>query len=460
MTTAIYARQSLDRDGLGAAVDRQIEDCKKLAALREVEVAHIIVDNDVSATKGPRPGWKSLLALIESGEVDTVIVWHTDRLYRRLPDAVAIVVLAEAHNLTIWTVRAGDIDLSTPTGRGIAIMMAAAARMEVEHKGDRQRAANQKRAKTGSLHFAQRPYGYERVSGDIRIVEDEAAIVRESVGRVIAGESWYAVAKDLRARGVVGVTGVPFSYQNLMQRCTNPIYAGIRTYLGDVVNESGDWPAILDRETWDRLQTVSENRRRGPRGWDSKIKYLGSRIYRCGKCGGRMLVNRDFKGSSRPVYQCENLDTRRNLEKVDSLVVAVILDRLSQPDVLTMLTPSVDVSALATESVEIRGRLDGLASLYADGVLTAAAVREQKQRLQERLDGLQGRLGAIEGGKILGDLVTARSVEKFWNDSMTIKAKRQVLDALVSVTIMPTKRGGNNAFRPEDVSIELRSPTA
>ena len=89
MTTraAIYARQSLDRSGEGAAVDRQVEDCRQLAAARGWEVTHVLPDNDLSASTGRRrPGYEHLLDLMLTGQVQAVIVWHVDRLTRRLDD--------------------------------------------------------------------------------------------------------------------------------------------------------------------------------------------------------------------------------------------------------------------------------------------------------------------------------------------------------------------------------------
>jgi len=456
MATVIYARQSLDKSGEAAAVARQIKECRELADRHKLTVARELVDNDVSATKGTRPAFQELLRGVRSGDIDTIVVWHTDRLYRRVRDLVELVELAEKHSLRILTVRAGDLDLNNPAGRMMAQMLGAAARYEVEAKGARQVAANAQRANAGERHFAQRPYGYERIEGKIQIVESEAQVLREAVNRVVAGESWYSIAKDFKRRGIVGISGKPFSYQNLMQRATNPAIAGIRTYLGEVVNEEGNWPPLIDRVTWDRLRNVMINRSRTQK-WDTKIKYLGSRLYRCGKCGARMVVSRDYKSGGTPVYQCENLDTRRNLERVDELVETALLERLSQPDVLSLLTPSEDASALAAESQETRERINGLGELYADGILTMGAVREQKAKLQARLDELQARLNAMEGGTILNDLVSANSLESFWRDFMTIQNKRRVVDALMEVTIMPTKRGGTNQFRPEDVTIEFRS---
>ena len=215
MSSVIYVRQSLDRDGEGAAVGRQLTECRSLALSHSISVTREFVDNDVSASKGTRPAFTELLASIKAGEVSTIIVWHTDRLYRRVRDLVELVELAEKHALRILTVKAGDLDLNNPSGRMMAQMLGAAARYEVEQKGARQVAANVQRAKDGVWQFSGRPFGYERIDGVVQIVESEAAVIREAINRVIAGESWYSIAKDYKTRGIVAANGKPFSYQNL-----------------------------------------------------------------------------------------------------------------------------------------------------------------------------------------------------------------------------------------------------
>lgn len=455
----IYARQSLDRDGEALAVSRQLDDCRTLAKLKELTVDREYVDNDRSATRGNRPAFLELVADVEAGKVDTIICWHTDRLYRRVTDLIRLIEKAKANDLRIFTVKSGDLDLTTPSGRMVAGMLGQAAQYEVEHKGERQKTANLARARQGVRHFANRPYGYVRIDGQIQIVESEAAVIREAVNRFTAGESWYGIAKDLERRGVVGMNGRPFSYQNLRLRVSNPAHAGVRTYLGDVVTEDGDWPPIIDKVTWERFQTALAVRSQR-QGWDKKVKYLGSGIFRCGKCGDVMKVMLDYNHGREDhpaVYQCRNFDVRRNLARVDQIVEAAIIDRLSQPDVLRLLSPSEDVSALAAESQDLRARMDGLAELYSEGALTAAGVRTQKDKLQTRLDALQVRIAAAEGGSVVNALAGAKDVAAHWRDKMSILDKRRIVDALMVVTIHPTRRGGRNAFRPEDVAIEWRS---
>ncbi|MGE3192881.1 MAG: recombinase family protein [Microbacteriaceae bacterium] len=455
----IYARQSLDRDGEALAVSRQLADCRTLAKLKELTVEREYVDNDKSATKGDRPAFLELVADVEAGKVDTIICWHTDRLYRRVTDLIRLIEKAKTSDLRIFTVKSGDLDLTTPSGRMVAGMLGQAAQYEVEHKGERQKTANLERARKGVRHFAARPYGYVRIDGKVSIVESEAAVVREAINRFIAGESWYGIAKDFGRRGIVGLNGRPFSYQNLRLRVSNPAHAGVRTYLGDVVTEQGDWPPIVDRVTWERFQTALAVRSQS-QNWDKKLKYLGSGIYRCGKCGDTMKVLLDYnhgRNDHPPIYQCRNFDVRRNLARVDAIVEAAVLDRLSQPDILRLLSPSEDVSALAAESQDIRARMDGLAELYSEGTLTAAAVRTQKEKLQQRLDALQVRIASAEGGSVVNALAGAKDVAAHWGDRMSILEKRRIVDALMVVTIHPTRRGGRNAFQPEDVTIEWRS---
>src|SRR4051794_14898011 len=123
----IYARQSLDRTGEGAAIDRQIHDCRRLAESRGWDVVEVLTDNDLSASNGkPRPAYSRLLAAMRSGAVEHIVVWHVDRLTRRLIDLEEVIGICEATGVRLSTVT-GDLDLSTDTGRMLARILASVA---------------------------------------------------------------------------------------------------------------------------------------------------------------------------------------------------------------------------------------------------------------------------------------------------------------------------------------------
>src|SRR5262245_61793075 len=83
---ALYLRISDDREGEAKGVERQRRDCRKYARERGWQIVAEFTDNDISAssfTKKTRPEYKRMLQLVKSGDVDVVLAWSLDRLYRR-----------------------------------------------------------------------------------------------------------------------------------------------------------------------------------------------------------------------------------------------------------------------------------------------------------------------------------------------------------------------------------------
>ncbi|MDP9434175.1 MAG: recombinase family protein [Actinomycetota bacterium] len=209
MNAVIYARQSLDRDGAGAAVERQVADCRALAEARGWQVAEVLTDNDLSASNGKRrPEYERLLDRVRSGSVRVVVVWHLDRLTRRLADLVDVLEVCRTTGTKVATVT-GDLDLSTDTGRMLAGILVSVAQAEVERKGTRQRRANAQRAEAGSMGWTRRPFGYDRHDGKVVLVPAEAEALQQAAADVLAGATVAAAARKLDAAGLTTTVGKP-----------------------------------------------------------------------------------------------------------------------------------------------------------------------------------------------------------------------------------------------------------
>jgi DNA invertase Pin-like site-specific DNA recombinase len=84
-------------------VQRQVEDCRKLASERGWVVAEEYVDNDVSAYSGKRrPSYQRMLADMAAGERDAVIVYNLDRLHRQPAELEDFVTLCERPVSRAW----------------------------------------------------------------------------------------------------------------------------------------------------------------------------------------------------------------------------------------------------------------------------------------------------------------------------------------------------------------------
>jgi DNA invertase Pin-like site-specific DNA recombinase len=131
MRTCLYLRISTDKSGDGLGIERQREDCRKLAEQRGWTVVQEIVENNTSATIGPRPGFEQLLQLMQGRQIDAVVVWHVDRLLRKMTDLERVIELVETSGVRLVTV-SGDISLDTDMGRMVGRIMAPVARAEVD----------------------------------------------------------------------------------------------------------------------------------------------------------------------------------------------------------------------------------------------------------------------------------------------------------------------------------------
>lgn len=453
LKSVIYARQSLDRTGEGAAVDRQVADCQRVADQRGWTVVETITDNDMSASTGkPRPGYQRLLSLMRSRSVDAIVVWHVDRLTRRLVDLEEIITICEGTGVRLATVT-GDLDLSTDTGRMMARILASVARGEVERKGARQRAANSQRADAGRMGWTRRPFGYDRRDGAIAVVDDEAKALERAAELILGGGTLASGVRLLDGLNLTTTAGKSWNVTSLRRALLNPRYAGRVTYNGADVTE-GKWPVILPADVQERLgEKLRDVQRRVQQG--TTPKFLLSGLARCGRCNAVMFASpMGVKDRRWQVYRCGACYLARRQDLVDEVVEAVIVARLSLPDAASLFVEDEDVPALRSECAELRGRRDDLAALLADGLLSASAVRERSAGLTRQINDLEDRISRVLGESPVTALADAEDVGAAW-ESLSLRSRKQVVDLLMTVTILPAGKGVR--FSPEQVRIEWRT---
>lgn len=451
MRAFVYLRQSLDRTGLGAAVERQREDCLKLCAERGWEVAQTWVDNDVSASsKKPRPEYTKMLAAIDAGGAEVLVAWHIDRLTRRLTELEELIELAQTTGLRIATVT-GDVDLSTDAGRLVGRILASVARGEVERKGARQKRAQQQAAEQGRPAGGRRAFGY--ASDGVAIVEHEAALLTAAYGDLLAGASLKGIAKSWNDKGAFTTAGNPWRHTTVRETLKNPRYAGLRSYRGEVVGPA-TWPALVDQETHEAavaLLTLPERRTTS----STARKYLLPGLALCWKCGSDVATGHTRHGKR--VYVCRaSKCISRKADPVDDVVEKVMIARLSRPDAIELLSTntSPDVADLRAKAEAIRERIDNLAVGLEEGLLTLGAVRKSSERLKVELRAVEAKIQDSTHADVLSPLITAHDVAAAW-EACDLQQKRAAIEALMTVTLLKPETG-TREFDPETVRIDWK----
>jgi site-specific DNA recombinase len=447
---AIYCRISEDRTGAGLGIERQEQDCRALAEQLGWVVVEVFADNDLSAYSGKRrPGYQALLDGLRAGTADAVICWHTDRLHRRPVELEEYIAVCEPRGVPTQTVKAGPIDLATPAGRMVARQLGAVGRYEVEHQIERQVAARLQAVTDGRWTGGRRPYGYE--ADGVTVIGAEAACVAEACRQVLAGMSLNAITRELNRRGCRTSTGRPWRQTELRRVLLRPRNAGLMQYRGEVVGQA-DWSPLVDEDTWRAVVAVltDPTRRTNP---GAGARWLLSGMALCGVCGAPVRSTSAGMAHGRrtkPAYTCRSgKHVVRDAAECDRFVEQVILERLSRPDVRELLVPDqrAKITALHTRDSALRERLDELARLYGDGAIDALQLQAATASIRTQREQITAELATASRGSVLSGVADAADPARVWK-GLDLSRRRAIVDTLVTVTILPGRKGRRPGWRP------------
>ena len=463
LLAAIYTRISADQNGDALGVKRQEADARKLCKARGWDVVDVYCDNDTSAynPRKIRPEYRRMLNDIRQGKITMIVAWHPDRLHRQMRELPPFIDLVNAHGVGVETVTAGKYDLSTPSGRLNARLLGDVAEYESEHRSERVRRKLEQNAAEGKIHGGSRPYGWKR--DRVTLEPKEAAVVRDCVARVLAGQSIRSITRSLNERRILSSTAKPWRDIHVKHMILRPRNANLRIYHGEVAGP-GTWQEIISAETFHQAQAILLNPARDTNPSRKGVVHLLSRIARCGVCGGKMIATKDTtyqrrdQGEAQGVYRCETRQhvTRRE-DFVDDFVTRVILARLALPDARELLAEpgkADKAEAAARKMQELRDRLDEAAAAYAAGIIDMEQLTKINGAIKPKLAEAQTTAASPSRSKVLGSLLEAsKTPAEVWA-ALSPEQRRAVIRLLVDVRILPTRRG--SGFDPDSIEITWR----
>ncbi len=129
MKTIGYVRVSTDKQAdRGVSLDAQAEKIRAMAVVHSAELLDIIVDGGESAKSLNRPGMSRLLALVDAGEVQVVIIAKLDRLTRSVKDLCTLLERFSKRGVALISV-AESLDTGSAAGRLVLNIMTAVSQV-------------------------------------------------------------------------------------------------------------------------------------------------------------------------------------------------------------------------------------------------------------------------------------------------------------------------------------------
>ncbi len=256
---AVYTRKSSE-EGLDMefnSLDAQREACEAYIASQYAEGWACLRDlyNDGGFSGGTlgRPALNKLIADIEAGCIDVVVVYKIDRLSRALVDFLKLVEIFDRNGVTFVSVTQ-SFNTTTSMGRLTLNILLSFAQFEHEVIGERIRdkvAASKKKGLWTGGHV---PLGYEVVDRKLIVKKTEAMTVRIIFELFARSTSTTAVMRELNARGVRSKHGRPIDRRVLYKLLQNRIYRGEIVHKGTVY--PGVHEAIVADELWNAVHAT------------------------------------------------------------------------------------------------------------------------------------------------------------------------------------------------------------
>jgi len=363
--------------------------------------------------------------------------------------------LCSRHDVRIET-WAGPIDTASASGRFTTTIQAATDEHYSALLSEKARAAHADIAKRGEPNGGRRPFGYQRVTVEgVRTFEPdpvEAPLVAEVFERFLGGKSIRSQALDLDARGFATAGGGRWSTARLRDVLGNPIYIAQRVHKG--ARHAGNWPALIDRPTFEAAQALLTGRRKPP-GHNVRRYYLAGGLSVCGVCG-TPLVARPQRGKRR--YGCPpdrpgscggiGIQAIEIEEQIGNLIVSVLAD----PRIIEAVGryQDTDNSGVLAELETVEARRTELAEAFALGQIDRTQLVAATASLDTQRDDLRDRLSTPATAL---DIDTLRDL---WNSERVEWRNRVATTLIESVTIRPAIRG-RTVYDPERVEVVWRT---
>lgn len=317
---ACYTRlsQEDEQEGDSGSILNQRDFLLKYCKEQALENVRFFSDDGYTGTNFDRPGFTELMELVERGQVHTIIVKDHSRLGRnRLAVGALMERFTEDYGVRYIAVTDG-ID----SAKGLDDMVAVRELFNEFYPRDTSkkiRAVFTNKGNSGQRLCTQVPYGYRGDKYGWEIDEEAAQVVQEIFTLCMDGLGPMQIAKRLTAEQVLTPTAYklekgltkrdkttadPYRWESplvvkILERmeytgCTVNFKGYKKSYKSKkrVQNPPDKWkifpdthPAIIDRETWERVQELRKNKRR--RTKTGKQSMFSGLVY-CADCGAKL----------------------------------------------------------------------------------------------------------------------------------------------------------------------------
>lgn len=416
----VYARASTDHQEY--SVNDQLKYIKDWAKHHGYKIVNVYIDDGISgAFVSKRPGF---LSMIEDVTTDlsgakALLIWDSYRFARNMVEFLTYKQMIRQHGVSVIAVTEPivedeDAQLYIDAINGASGELYLRKLSKDSKRGIRAKVVERRE------HLGFAPYGYrmDRNTRQLEIQPEEAKWVKYIFQCVIDGLPYLAICQKLREAGVKTRKGCAWTNTQVKYALTNKTYCGLLevTLDGKHGVYEGKHTPIIDRDTFDKVQTIIEERQAKHKKYQRssyQYKHWLSGLMRCPYCGGALSYVQGSGGRA-DRYRCNSRTDGKgciNLSVKVKVAAGFVLDQLQQiydsPEMVCTLktvTPQpanrIDYDG---EIKKLRGQLTRAKKAYMEEIDTLEEYRENKTRITAAIEDMEAQKNAAAAGVIQFD---------------------------------------------------------
>lgn len=315
---AAYCRVSTDSDEQLISLDAQKTHYENyIRSNDDWEYAGLYYDEGVTGTKAEvRDGLQALLKECEDGKIDLIITKSISRFSRNTTDCLEMVRKLVEMGVFIFFEKE-NINTGSMESELMLSILSSLAESESVSISENSKWSIRRRYQNGTFIISYPPYGYANVNGEMKIVPEEADVVKRIFAECLAGTGTYTIAKMLNEDYIPTKRNGKWHGGTVNGILTNEKYKGDvlfqKTYTDDSFNRHTNYgevdqffcenhhEAIISHEDFERVQEVLAQRAAEKGNGTNTSRYQNRYTFSgkiiCGECGTTFKRRTHYKPS-------------------------------------------------------------------------------------------------------------------------------------------------------------------
>lgn len=386
------------------SIEGQQSAARAYAAAHGYRIIHEYVDRAMTGRNDDREQFQQMLKDCTKHKFKVIILWKVDRFGRNREEITFNKYHCKKNGVRVEYV--AESVPATPEGVILESVLEGMAEYYSLQLSQNIRRGQRESAKKAQSTGGNRPLGYLTDPETKKFVVDPATAptVQMVFSMYAAGQTITEIINQLNAQGLRTLRGKPFTKNSLRTMLQNEKYIGVYTFKDEIRLEDAI-PALVDRDTFDKVQKLLKINKRAPAHKWSRADYLLTDKLFCGHCGSNMVGESGTSktGAKYNYYLCTKHKRERTCPKkavrqewIEKLVLDTTIQLLQDDNLLEFIAENTWQFYLSQDERQTR----------------ITSLRAQLERVNE---GIANLVKAVEAGlfsDVLRERVDTLNAEK------------------------------------------------